>query len=100
MPINLDRLQDYPAYKNVPVTVSELLSDSITDETWRLTEAYFRRLANERPSAKIYSINGREQSFTEVAAEVAGRTDKGGEAVEAHKLLLKRIREIVEVEDA
>jgi len=96
--LDFTKLQQFPAYNDVPITENELLSDSITEETWRLCEAYYRQLAALSSEVSIVSITAGELTLEQAADEVAKKSAKGLEKVLAYKELLKRIREIVEEE--
>lgn len=99
MTVDFNKLQKFPAYKNVPLTESELLTNSITGETWALTEAYYHRMAEVDPMARIVQIDGKVLSYAEAAGEVAKKTGEGAGIVRAHKSLIKYIRKVLEEEE-
>jgi len=98
--VDFNKLKEFPAYKNVPLTEEEILTNSITGETWILAETHYRQLSAASPEIRIVSI-GDNLSFAEAANEVAQKTEKGEELVRVYKGLVKHIGKIVlEDEDA
>lgn len=97
MTINFDKLKDFPAYRDMPLTRRELSSDSITEETWQLTEAFYRQKAMVAPpEVQEVSYDAKPMSFAEAAEEVANKSEEGERLVRAYKGQLRFMRKQIE----
>ena len=56
-----------------------------------LSAEYYKRLAEQRPTAKIFII-GREVTFQQAAEEIRKGTDVGRQLVSSHQILLEEMK--------